>query len=187
MIEFRRLLLAAALLWTPVAALRGQAISGSIDGKSVVSATPAHLRSVVASPAGVVAPRWIQTQAQPASPAGRVGSRVLLGVVGSVAGLFVGGLAGFDLLPRRDCDDPGLCEIVVGVMIGSVLGAAIGTAAPDGPAGCTFGRRFALSLLGAAVGGAAGWLTGGGDNITLIAVPIGAIIGGVAGAERCRR
>ena len=114
----------------------------------------------------------------------RFGSALLGGLLGIVAGALVG-----SQLPPHDCqcDDPGLDEFVFGAFAGSVAGAALGASLPDLGSVCAFGDRFTRSLPGAAATATAAYFVSGGRRSggPLIAVPVGAIGGSLAGLGRC--
>jgi hypothetical protein len=114
----------------------------------------------------------------------RAGSAILGGLIGIIAGAFVGAH-----VPAHDCqcDDPGLDEFVFGAFAGSIAGAALGASLPDLGSVCAFDERFTRSLLGAAVTATAAYFVSGGRRSggPLIAVPVGAVGGSLAGFGRC--
>jgi hypothetical protein len=114
----------------------------------------------------------------------RFGSAMLGGLIGIIAGAFVGAH-----VPAHDCqcDDPGLDEFVYGAFAGSVAGAALGASVADLGSVCAFDTRFTRSLVGSAVTATAAYFVAGGRGSggTLIAVPVGAIGGSLAGLGRC--
>lgn len=124
--------------------------------------------------------------AQPAAQPGVVALRGWAGFWGAVLGMLAFGLAGAGLGSGSGGEDPGLDEAVHGAAFGSVVGAAFGAALPPGTSTCTFGRRMGVALIGSSAGGLVGYPLGNDSPNILITVPVGAIIGGVIGAERCR-
>ena len=115
-----------------------------------------------------------------------------LRIAGSVGGAFLGAVAGGFVganIPAHDCncDDPGLDEVVFGGFAGLTLGAALGAAWPDINSVCSRGTRIERSLIGAAVAASVFYVVAGGrgNGGTLIAVPVGAIGGSLAGLGRC--
>ena len=102
-------------------------------------------------------------------------TRTVVGLAGEFVGFAIGGSVGYMVYQFRGWDgrgdDPGLVEIVLGMMVGGVIGTATGAAFPKGHNDCTPGRRFKLALFGAVVGGAAGIviLTANGSGTTAAA------------------
>lgn len=105
------------------------------------------------------------------------------GTAGAVVGAFVGGLAGYRLLPHSDCDcdDPGLREFIIGAAVGGVAGAALAAAFPKQRSRCSYGRRVAYGVVGAVAGGTLGLVAPSDQRV--IFVPLGAGTGaGLASA-----
>ncbi|MDQ3081492.1 MAG: hypothetical protein M3R07_04680 [Gemmatimonadota bacterium] len=103
-------------------------------------------------------------------------TRTVVGLAGEFVGFAIGGTVGYMVYEFRGRgfsggDDPGLAEIVLGMMVGGVIGTATGAAFPKGHNDCTPGRRFKLALFGAVVGGAAGIviLNANGSGTTAVA------------------
>lgn len=116
------------------------------------------------------------------------GTRLFTAVGGVLAGTFVGGVVGYRVLPHDcNCDDPGLDATVYGAFAGMVVGAALAGSAPDLGSVCSFQTRFGRSLAGAALTATAAYFVAGGrgNGGSLIAVPLGAIGGSLAGLGRC--
>jgi hypothetical protein len=117
-------------------------------------------------------------------------ARLLTAVSGALAGIVVGGTAGYRLLPHHDCgcDDPGLDELVYGALVGSSIGAALGAAAPGLGSVCFFRERIGRTLLGAGAAGTFGFIVGGGlskSGASLITVPIFSVGGALGSLGRC--
>jgi hypothetical protein len=124
-----------------------------------------------------------------------IGPNVNAGAVrlfGGAGGMFIGGIAGgylgYNLLPHTpNGDDPGLIELLQGLIVGSAVGAAVGVSAPNLRSVCNFGTRFGRAMLGS--GGAAAVLyfaSGGARNGSAIfVVPVGSVGGSLAALGRC--
>ncbi len=164
------------------AALLALAISTS--SVSVLAQGP----SLAALRAGVSRPQSSDTLAPRFAPSGSTGERALLSVVGAAVGAVGGAALAVKVLPPTQCgDDPGLCEALPGLVLGSVLGAAVGAALPRGTGACRFRHLAPRALLGSSLGylfGAA--VSGDAMSGILLGGPIGAVVGGVVGARRCR-
>lgn len=115
--------------------------------------------------------------------------RLFSSLGGTVIGGLAGGLAGYNVLPHApNGDDPGLKELVYGMLAGSAVGAAVGAAAPNLRSVCNFPTRLKKTLVGASIAGAAAYLVGGGlnsDGSVIIVVPASAIGGSLASLGRC--
>lgn len=169
----RRVLIAAAMTLV-AAAVPGTAAA---QGPSLSA-----LRSGVSRPfpADTLPPRLV--------PAGSPVQRTVLGFLGSAVGAVGGAALAVAVLPESDCgDDPGLCEALPGIAIGSIVGAGLAAALPRGNGTCEFRRRFPRGVIGAAVGYLFGAAVTGAPLVGLvIGGPIGAAVGGAVGANRCR-
>jgi len=55
------------------------------------------------------------------------GHKVAAGIIGGVAGFFLGGSLGAQIEPNCRCDDPGLKGFLIGAPIGAVAGAILGS------------------------------------------------------------
>lgn len=113
--------------------------------------------------------------------------RAALGILGSFAGLVAGGFIGYGM-PDGECgDDPGLCEMLTGMLIGTVSGAALGAALPRRGSTCGFGGRAALGVVGALLLGLGGGAIGAqaDSQWILLTAPVGAGLGGAIGASLC--
>ena len=94
-------------------------------------------------------------------------SQVVIGSVGSVAGMFGGiylGRGVCEVTSPCGGEDPGIEHAFLGVIAGSVVGTAAGTALGASLAGVapgSFGRRLLGATLGLLAGGAAFQLVGG--------------------------
>lgn len=112
-------------------------------------------------------------------------SRTVTSFIGWFPGAVIGGVIGARV-PRGPCycDDPGLEQTVIGIVIGGAIGAAVGAAVPKLNSPCSFKRRFALGLVGSAVGAGLGMvrLTDGSQALT---VPLFSIIGASVAEVRC--
>ena len=114
--------------------------------------------------------------------------RLFTATSGVLVGTIAGGFVGYHVLPHEcGCDDPGLDAIVYGAFFGMTVGAALGAAAPDLHSVCSFDKRFARSLAGAGITAIGAYLVAGGrgNGGTLLAIPLGAIGGSLAGLGRC--
>lgn len=102
--------------------------------------------------------------------------RVGLGAVGAAGGAAVGLFTGL-LLPHANCacDDPGLDNAIFGAALGSFVMSAFTAAAPGLGSSCSFGKRVAVGMVGAAVGALVG------AKVTPLAAG-GAATGWVAGS-----
>ena len=149
---------------------------------------PAQSPSLAALRAGVSRPQSSDTLAPRSVPSGNTGGRALLGVVGAALGAAGGAALAVEVLPPTQCgDSPGLCEILPGIAVGSILGAALGAALPRGTGACEFRRLAPRALLGSSVGYLVGAAVSGHPVVgILIGGPIGAVGGSVVGARRCR-
>ena len=117
-------------------------------------------------------------------------ARAFMSVAGVTAGTFAGALVGYRILPHDcGCDDPGLDALIYGAFGGMVIGAALGASGPNLGSGCSFHKRFGRSLGGAALTAVAAYYVAGGrgNEGTLLAVPIGAVGGSLAGLGSCWR
>jgi hypothetical protein len=160
-------------------------------GTILFAATPRELRAQLARQSGVrraLAPT--ATTPGPAASAdgpSRLPLRLVLGLAGSVVGLYGGALVGHSIGPLEPCEggceDPGEKEVIAGALIGAALGAALLAALPHGPETCRYSVRFLRGLFGSAIGVAIGARTK--DNTALVTVPLGALLGGALGAESC--
>jgi hypothetical protein len=128
---------------------------------------------------------------QPPSSGSGVGDlfwRSVLGVAGGAGGLLLGGLAGA-ALPEGECgDDPGLCEVFTGAIVGGLAGTVLMAAAPTMGSSCHFKGRAALALIGGGIGFGLGLLSADAsteDGALAIAVTL--VFGSAAGATACRR
>lgn len=97
-------------------------------------------------PAGV-----IHAQAKD-STRGDGGTRTVTGVLGFVAGAYVGFTAADRILGPCACDDPGLDALIIGVPIGGIIGSAIGVAAPRLHSPCAIDERLAKAIGGSLAG-----------------------------------
>lgn len=122
-------------------------------------------------------------QEQPAR--NELGVRVGLGIAGGFVGLLAGGVIGYGMPDGQCGDDPGLCEIVAGMAIGTALGAGLGAAIPRRGARCDFFGRAALGVVGAIALGAAGVALGFHSPAVLVTVPVFAGLGAGIGATAC--
>ena len=124
---------------------------------------------------------------KPLTLAGRVAIRSLHGLGGIAFGGVAGGAAGYYLLPRGDCgDDPGLCEMVAGAMLGSFVGLTMSAAGSRLGSTCSYGRRVLWSAGGSLLFGSIGYAIGGHRRDWLAAAtPVGALVGGAFGADMC--
>lgn len=105
------------------------------------------------------------------------------GAGGAVVGAFLGGLAGYGLLPHSDCgcDDHGLHEFAIGAAVGGVAGAALAAAFPAQRSRCSYGRRVVYGIVGAVAGGVLGLVAP--DDQRVVFIPLGAGTGaGLASA-----
>ncbi len=100
-------------------------------GAQAQSGAPRRLD--LASPAALAAAEalWPPSQQSPTLPtgprAGPVKRQVLFGVIGAVAGLFVGGALGARIGGNScACDDPGLQGWMIGAPIGGIVGGYLG-------------------------------------------------------------
>jgi hypothetical protein len=171
----------------PVARLVSAALLALAISTSSVSVL-AQGPSLAALRAGVSRAQSSDTIAPRVAPSGNTGQRVVLSVVGMTVGALGGAALAVKVLPPTQCgDDPGLCEAVPGFVFGSVLGAAVGAALPRGTGACRFRQLAPRALLGSSLGylfGAA--VSGDALSGILLGGPIGAVAGGVVGAQRCR-
>lgn len=132
-------------------------------------------------------------RARPDTMIGRNPNAATYRLFSSLGGTFIGGLAGglagYNVLPHTsNGDDPGLNELVYGMLVGSSVGAAIGAAAPNLRSVCNFQSRLKRTIVGASVAGAAAYLVGGGlnrDGSVIIVVPVSAMGGSLASLGRC--
>lgn len=115
------------------------------------------------------------------------GARLATAFGGLAAGIFVGGAAGYRVLPHcNGCEDPGLDQMIYGAFVGGAIGAALGAAAPDLRSLCSFDERFARSLIGAGAGMAGAFFLGRGLNETaLLVVPASGVVGALGSLGRC--
>jgi hypothetical protein len=147
----------------------------------MISTTPLHAQR---APEASVAFRNDTISQHPNSQGPK---RFLGATAGAVLGIIFGAYAGYNVLPHNcGCDDPGLDEIVYGGLVGAAVGAAVGASAPDLHSACSFDARLGRSLIGSVGVAAASWFVAGGANGgAIIAVPVGAIGGSLAGLGRC--
>ena len=115
------------------------------------------------------------------------GARLAASLGGLVTGVFVGGAAGYRVLPHcTGCEDPGLNQMVYGAFVGGAIGAALGAAVPDLRSSCSFDERFARSLIGAGAGAAGAFFLGRGLSETaLLVVPASSVAGALGSLGRC--
>ncbi|MDQ3081493.1 MAG: hypothetical protein M3R07_04685 [Gemmatimonadota bacterium] len=81
--------------------------------------------------------------------------RTVMALGGEIAGLVVGGMAGYALAgkcQRYNCDYHGLPHLLTGSLIGGVMGTAAGASAAEGYNNCTRGHRFKRAIAGATIG-----------------------------------
>ena len=159
----------------------------AVAGSSPVAAQELQPRAMRLAEAEMLpsSPAWNAAQADPAKHEFAV--RSVSGIAGSFAGLLAGGIIGYGM-PDRECgDDPGLCEMVAGMLIGTVTGAALGAALPKRGSTCGFGGRAALGVVGAILFGLGGAVVGaqGDSQWVLLTTPLGAGFGGAIGASLC--
>ena len=115
------------------------------------------------------------------------GTRLFASVGGLALGMVAGGVIGYRILPHcGGCEDPGLEQLVYGALAGGAIGAAFGASLPDLDSVCTFQQRVTRSLIGAG-GAAAGAviLSGGLNEIHLLAVPAVSVAGALGALGRC--
>lgn len=113
-------------------------------------------------------------------------SRLAASVGGLAAGIFVGGAAGYRILPHcTGCEDPGLDQMVYGAFIGGAIGAALGAAAPNLHSSCAFDERLARSIVGAGAGMAGAFFIGGLSATSLIVVPVSSVAGALGSLGKC--
>ncbi len=141
---------------------------------------------------GVTRPMPADTLPRAAVRLGGAGGRAVASVFGSVLGIYGGVALATNLLPRRECgDDPGLCEAIAGLALGSIVGAGFGAAVGRGNGACGFRRRLVRGEVGAAIGFAAGFglsvIASDGDGLLgfFIGGPLGAVIGATAATSSC--
>ena len=144
--------------------------------------------SFAALRAGVSRPQSSDTLAPRFALSGSTGERALLSVVGAALGAVGGAALAVKVLPPTQCgDDPGLCEALPGLAVGSILGAALGAALPRGTGACGFRRLAPRALLGSSAGYLFGAVVSGDPLVGMFfGGPVGAVIGGTFGARRCR-
>lgn len=106
-------------------------------------------------------------------------------LIGWFPGAFLGGAIGA-ASPHGPCgcDDPGLNQVLTGIVLGGAVGSALGAAAPNLNSHCSFGKRFGLGLAGSVIGTAVGIIpiTEGAQPIT---VPIFSIVGSAIAVGAC--
>jgi len=122
---------------------------------------------------------FVQRKTMPAARA--------LGAAGGVfLGAIAGGFVGYNVLPHEcGCDDPGLDALIYGGLAGMTVGAALGASLPDLHSVCSFEKRLGRSLAGAGIAAIGSFLLAGNGESVIIAVPLGAIGGSLAGLGRC--
>lgn len=123
--------------------------------------------------------------AQPTHVNDAVYIRAFSAAGGLLAGAFVGGYVGAHTGGTCSCDDPGLEELLFGVLSGVVVGTPLGAAAPDLGSVCTFAERFGRSLVGSAAGGLVGLLATRGAGNGILLLPAFSLGGGLATLGRC--
>lgn len=112
-------------------------------------------------------------------------ARTVTSFIGWFPGAVIGGFIG-SRVPHGpcSCDDPGLEQTVIGIVVGGALGSAVGAAVPKLSSRCSFAHRLALGVVGSAVGAGLGMvrLTDGSQALT---VPLFSIIGASVAEVRC--
>ena len=83
--------------------------------------------------------------------------RTVMALGGEVAGLVVGGMAGYTVAgkcesERYSCEYHGILHLLTGSLIGGVMGTAAGASAAEGYNNCTRGHRFKRALAGTTIG-----------------------------------
>jgi len=119
---------------------------------------------------------------------GSTGARVATSAAGALIGALGGAWLATELLPQSQCgDDPGLCEALPGLAVGSILGAAVGAAMPRGTGECPFRSRAQRGIVGALFGYGFGAVAGGSPLAGLVITgPIGAATGAFIATGKCR-
>jgi len=110
-----------------------------------------------------------------------------------VLGWFAGAAAGLGIglaIPHHDChcDDPGLEEAFLGILIGSTIGTALAVALLSLRRDCKYGTRFGRALLGSIAGTAIGGLiavSSDQESLVLVVVPVSAASGAALAIGRC--
>jgi hypothetical protein len=127
-----------------------------------------------------------RVDAQAVRALGVGGARLAASVGGLVGGMFLGGAAGYRVLPHcNGCEDPGLDAMIYGAFVGGAIGAALGAAGPTLRSSCSFDERFARTIVGAGAGMAGAFLLGGRSGTSLIIVPVSSVAGALGSLGRC--
>lgn len=141
----------------------------------------------------LVCARPLTAQEAPKPPAddtmpvrGAVAVRGVAATLGWVPGAYAGGYIAYNTFRHGPCgcDDPGLAETLVGVIVGGAVGSALAAAIPKLNSPCSFAQRFGRSLLGSAIGTFVGMIpiTQGSRVAT---VPFFSIVGATFAEYRC--
>lgn len=152
------------------------------------SAAAAQGPSLTALRSGVSRPTPADTATPRLVPSGATGRRIFGGIVGAYLGTFAGAALASAVLPRSQCgDDPGLCEAMLGAVVGGVVVSGLFAALPRGNGNCTYRRLAPRALMGATVGYLFGAVVSGDPfAATLLGGPVGAGLGAAFGANSCR-
>jgi hypothetical protein len=112
--------------------------------------------------------------------------RVVTGMAGWAAGAYAGGTIGYHLRASRGGEWDGVEEAILGAWVGGLAGAALGSAFPDLGHPCDDRRRLGRAFAGSTVGSVVGLAGFAAGPWVIITVPVGSLIGSVAGASGCR-
>jgi hypothetical protein len=109
---------------------------------------------------------------------------------GFIFGMVIGGFLGSQLLQQdhENNKNAQIDALMIGGAIGGAAGAAFGTAFLDLSSVCSFGGRFARTVIGASAGGATLFFASGGlkrGGRSAFFVPIGAVAGSLGSLGRC--
>lgn len=115
-------------------------------------------------------------------------TRIILGIVGGIGGVFAGGAIGSRTVGECRGDFCGLDNVITGAALGSIVGSSVLSSIPAMSSPCGFGHRVAVAAAGSLAGALAGGVTGliGGPFGVVAGFLAGSSIGGGVGASYCR-
>jgi hypothetical protein len=104
-------------------------------------------------------------------------TRLILGLAGTLGGVYAGGAVGAQAAAGCHGEWCGFGSVLTGAAVGAVVVSAITAGMPNGSGKCGRTKRIATSLLGSGTGLVVGGVAG------LVAGPMGVVLGALSGSS----